>query len=51
MADMLPEDDDGGDLARQPRHGDALGAHTDRLARGLLTGRHGFFHTWKRLRT
>ena len=36
MADVLPEDADGGELApRRPRHGDALRAHAARLARGL----------------
>ena len=36
MADMLPEDADGGELvARWARHGNALGAHAGRLAGGL----------------
>ena len=40
MADMLPEDADGGELvARWARHGDALGAHAGRLAGGLSAHR------------
>ena len=36
MADMLPEDADGGELSpRRPRHGDAVGAHAARLAGGV----------------
>ena len=36
MAEMLPEDADGGELApRRPRHGDALRAHVRRLAGGI----------------
>ena len=42
MADMLPEDADGGELApRRARDGDALGAHAARLAGGLSAHRAG----------
>jgi len=35
MADMLPEDADGGARSGRPGHGDAVGAHLGRLAGGL----------------
>ncbi|HEX6828225.1 MAG TPA: phosphoketolase family protein, partial [Burkholderiales bacterium] len=47
MADLLPEDADGGDLARDGRVMEMLSEHTliGWLEGYLLTGRHGFFHT------
>jgi xylulose-5-phosphate/fructose-6-phosphate phosphoketolase len=49
MADMLPEDDDGGELARDGRVMEMLSEHTllGWLEGYLLTGRHGFFHTYE----
>jgi xylulose-5-phosphate/fructose-6-phosphate phosphoketolase len=49
MADFLPEDDDGGELARDGRVMEMLSEHTllGWLEGYLLTGRHGFFHTYE----
>ena len=49
MADMLPEDDDGGELARDGRVMEMLSEHTllGWLEGYLLTGRHGLFHTYE----
>jgi xylulose-5-phosphate/fructose-6-phosphate phosphoketolase len=49
MADMLPEDDDGGELARDGRVMELLSEHTliGWLEGYLLTGRHGVFHTYE----
>jgi xylulose-5-phosphate/fructose-6-phosphate phosphoketolase len=49
MADMLPEDDDGGELSRDGRVMEMLSEHTlvGWLEGYLLTGRHGFFHTYE----
>jgi xylulose-5-phosphate/fructose-6-phosphate phosphoketolase len=49
MADMLPEDADGGELARDGRVMELLSEHTlvGWLEGYLLTGRHGFFHTYE----
>jgi xylulose-5-phosphate/fructose-6-phosphate phosphoketolase len=49
MADMLPEDADGGELARDGRVMEMLSEHTliGWLEAYLLTGRHGFFHTYE----
>ncbi|APA85080.1 phosphoketolase family protein [Paraburkholderia sprentiae WSM5005] len=49
MADMLPEDDDGGELARDGRVMEMLSEHTlmGWLEGYLLSGRHGFFHTYE----
>jgi xylulose-5-phosphate/fructose-6-phosphate phosphoketolase len=49
MADMLPEDQDGGELARDGRVMEMLSEHTliGWLEGYLLTGRHGFFHTYE----
>jgi xylulose-5-phosphate/fructose-6-phosphate phosphoketolase len=49
MADMLPEDSDGGELARDGRVMEMLSEHTlmGWLEGYLLTGRHGFFHTYE----
>ena len=49
MADMLPEDADGGELARDGRVMEMLSEHTllGWLEGYLLTGRHGFFHTYE----
>jgi xylulose-5-phosphate/fructose-6-phosphate phosphoketolase len=49
MADMLPEDEDGGELARDGRVMEMLSEHTlmGWLEGYLLTGRHGFFHTYE----
>jgi xylulose-5-phosphate/fructose-6-phosphate phosphoketolase len=49
MADMLPEDADGGELARDGRVMEILSEHTllGWLEGYLLTGRHGFFHTYE----
>ena len=49
MADMLPEDADGGELARDGRVMEVLSEH---MLVGwqegyLLSGRHGFFHTYE----
>ena len=49
MADMLPEDADGGELARDGRVMEMLSEHTLEgwLEGYLLTGRHGFFSTYE----
>jgi xylulose-5-phosphate/fructose-6-phosphate phosphoketolase len=49
MAEMLPEDADGGELARDGRVMEMLSEHTllGWLEGYLLTGRHGFFHTYE----
>jgi xylulose-5-phosphate/fructose-6-phosphate phosphoketolase len=49
MADMLPEDSDGGELSRDGRVMEMLSEHTllGWLEGYLLTGRHGFFHTYE----
>ncbi|TDG02315.1 phosphoketolase family protein [Paraburkholderia guartelaensis] len=49
MADMLPEDEDGGELARDGRVMEMLSEHTlmGWLEGYLLSGRHGFFHTYE----
>jgi xylulose-5-phosphate/fructose-6-phosphate phosphoketolase len=49
MADLLPEDSDGGELARDGRVMEMLSEHTliGWLEGYLLTGRHGFFHTYE----
>ncbi|HKU39964.1 MAG TPA: phosphoketolase family protein, partial [Polyangiales bacterium] len=49
MADMLPEDADGGELARDGRVMEILSEHTllGWLEGYTLTGRHGFFHTYE----
>jgi xylulose-5-phosphate/fructose-6-phosphate phosphoketolase len=49
MADLLPEDADGGELARDGRVMEMLSEHTllGWLEGYLLTGRHGFFHTYE----
>jgi xylulose-5-phosphate/fructose-6-phosphate phosphoketolase len=49
MADMLPEDADGSELARDGRVMEILSEHTliGWLEGYLLTGRHGFFHTYE----
>jgi xylulose-5-phosphate/fructose-6-phosphate phosphoketolase len=49
MADMLPEDDDGGELSRDGRVMEMLSEHTlmGWLEGYLLSGRHGFFHTYE----
>jgi xylulose-5-phosphate/fructose-6-phosphate phosphoketolase len=49
MADMLPDDADGGELARDGRVMEILSEHTliGWLEGYLLTGRHGFFHTYE----
>ncbi len=49
MADMLPEDADGGELAQDGRVMEMLSEHTllGWLEGYLLTGRHGFFHTYE----
>jgi len=49
MADMLPEDSDGGELARDGRVMEMLSEHTllGWLEGYLLTGRHGLFHTYE----
>lgn len=49
MADMLPEDDDGGQLAPDGRVMEILSEHTCQgwLEGYLLTGRHGFFSTYE----
>jgi len=49
MADMLPEDADGGELARDGRVMEMLSEHTllGWLEGYLLTGRHGFIHTYE----
>jgi xylulose-5-phosphate/fructose-6-phosphate phosphoketolase len=49
MADFLPEDEDGGELARDGRVMEMLSEHTlmGWLEGYLLSGRHGFFHTYE----
>ena len=49
MADILPEDADGGELARQGQVMEMLSEHTLEgwLEGYLLTGRHGFFSTYE----
>jgi xylulose-5-phosphate/fructose-6-phosphate phosphoketolase len=49
MADFLPEDADGGELARDGRVMEMLSEHTliGWLEGYLLTGRHGLFHTYE----
>ncbi|MFO1210961.1 MAG: phosphoketolase family protein [Amaricoccus sp.] len=49
MADLLPEDADGGELARDGRVMEILSEHTllGWLEGYVLTGRHGFFHTYE----
>src|SRR3954464_9824134 len=49
MADMLPEDADGGELSRDGRVMEMLSEHTllGWLEGYLLTGRHGLFHTYE----
>jgi xylulose-5-phosphate/fructose-6-phosphate phosphoketolase len=49
MADQLPEDADGGELAPDGRVMEMLSEHTlvGWLEGYLLTGRHGFFHTYE----
>jgi xylulose-5-phosphate/fructose-6-phosphate phosphoketolase len=49
MADLLPEDDDGGELARDGRVMEMLSEHTliGWLEGYLLTGRHGLFLTYE----
>ena len=49
MAEMLPEDADGGELARDGRVMEMLSEHTllGWLEGYLLSGRHGLFHTYE----
>jgi xylulose-5-phosphate/fructose-6-phosphate phosphoketolase len=49
LADLLPEDADGGELAPDGRVMEMLSEHTliGWLEGYLLTGRHGFFHTYE----
>jgi xylulose-5-phosphate/fructose-6-phosphate phosphoketolase len=49
MADLLPEDADGGELSPDGRVMELLSEHTliGWLEGYLLTGRHGFFHTYE----
>jgi xylulose-5-phosphate/fructose-6-phosphate phosphoketolase len=49
MADLLPEDADGGELSPDGRVMEMLSEHTllGWLEGYLLTGRHGFFHTYE----
>jgi xylulose-5-phosphate/fructose-6-phosphate phosphoketolase len=49
MADLLPEDADGGELARSGQVIEMLSEHTllGWLEGYVLTGRHGFFHTYE----
>ncbi len=49
MADFLPEDMDGSELSREGRVMEMLSEHTLQgwLEGYLLTGRHGFFHTYE----
>jgi xylulose-5-phosphate/fructose-6-phosphate phosphoketolase len=49
LADMLPEDADGGELSPDGRVMEMLSEHTliGWLEGYLLTGRHGFFHTYE----
>lgn len=49
MADLLPEDADGGELSRDGRVMEMLSEHTllGWFEGYLLSGRHGFFHTYE----
>ena len=49
MADLYPEDADGGELSREGRVMEMLSEHTLQgwLEGYLLTGRHGLFHTYE----
>jgi xylulose-5-phosphate/fructose-6-phosphate phosphoketolase len=49
MGELLPQDADGGELARDGRVMEMLSEHTllGWLEGYLLTGRHGFFHTYE----
>ncbi len=49
MEDLLPEDADGGELARSGRVVEMLSEHTlvGMMEGYLLTGRYGFFHTYE----
>jgi len=49
LAEMTPDDEDGGNLARDGRVMEMLSEHTliGWLEGYLLTGRHGFFHTYE----
>jgi xylulose-5-phosphate/fructose-6-phosphate phosphoketolase len=49
MAEMIPQDADGGELSRDGRVMEMLSEHTllGWLEGYLLTGRHGFFHTYE----
>jgi xylulose-5-phosphate/fructose-6-phosphate phosphoketolase len=49
LADISPDDEDGGNLARDGRVMEMLSEHTliGWLEGYLLTGRHGFFHTYE----
>ena len=49
MEELLPEDEDGGELARDGRVVEMLSEHTlvGMMEGYLLTGRHGFFHTYE----
>jgi xylulose-5-phosphate/fructose-6-phosphate phosphoketolase len=49
MGDLLPEDADGGELSRDGRVMEMLSEHTliGWLEGYLLSGRHGFFHTYE----
>ncbi|MGD1907607.1 MAG: phosphoketolase [Leptolyngbyaceae cyanobacterium] len=49
MADLYPEDEDGGELSRDGRVMEMLSEHTLQgwLEGYLLTGRHGLFHTYE----
>ena len=49
LADLLPEDADGGELSRDGRVMEMLSEHTlvGWLEGYLLSGRHGFFHTYE----
>src|SRR5258705_6343054 len=49
MADLYPEDADGGELSRDGRVTEMLSEHTliGWLEGYLLSGRHGFFHTYE----
>lgn len=49
MADLYPEDEDGGELSREGRGMEMLSEHTLQgwLEGYLLTGRHGLFHSYE----
>ena len=49
MAEMYPEDEQGGELSRDGRVMEMLSEHTLQgwLEGYLLTGRHGLFHTYE----